>query len=139
MKMEYVAEVVRGWPNDGALDKVETIKASTTLVNGDLVEIQSDGTVAKVGATLTNKAGLVVRGNGDSDAGLASNTAVVLWSNYVVRVSNASGSFAPGDTVTAANGVFTKTTAGTDPVIGHVIKVQAVSATETAHVVIVVK
>ena len=53
MKMERVAEVVRGWPYDGSLDRYEPIKASVTLINGDWVQKQSDNTVDKAGATAT--------------------------------------------------------------------------------------
>ena len=66
MKLEWTAEIVRGWPADGALERIETVKAGTTVSNGDLVQPQVDGTVAKTGSTKTKRAGLVVRGNGDS-------------------------------------------------------------------------
>ena len=76
MKMERTAEIVRGWPYDGAMDLAETIKAASTLVNGDWVEKQSDGTVALTSATGTNQAGLVITGNGDSGS---RQTATKLW------------------------------------------------------------
>jgi hypothetical protein len=68
MKMEYAAQILRGWPADGSLERAELIAAGSTLVNGDLVEVQPDGTVAKTSLTNTRKAGLVLRGNGDSSS-----------------------------------------------------------------------
>ena len=66
MKLEWTAEILRGWPADGALDHVEVVKAGVTVSNGDFVEAQPDGSVAKTSATATARVGLVVRGNGDS-------------------------------------------------------------------------
>lgn len=137
MKMERVAEVVRGWPYDGALDRAEAIKSGSTLVNGDWVQKQSDNTVDKAGATATSFAGLVFIGNGDSGSAAYSGKAVVLWGNFIVRVSNfAAGTYAPGDGVTVKNGVLNKATIGTDPVIGHVLDVVAASSTTTANIVV---
>ena len=42
MKMEYAFEVIRGWPLDGSLDRVEPIKAGVTLKNGDVIAKQVD-------------------------------------------------------------------------------------------------
>ena len=144
MKMEYTAEVLRGWPADGAMDRNETIKAGVTLSNGDVVEMQSDGTVDKVGTgASSNKVGLVIRGNGDSTSSVNSNKAVVLWSNYIVRVKNyGTGTWVPGAAVSAggaSNGGKFHVDAGSDPLVGFCVKVQTASATEDAHVVIVVR
>lgn len=139
--MEWTAEIVRGWPADGALERAETIKAATTLVNGDVVEPQSDGTVAKVSATKSNKVGLVVRGNGDSDSAKNSNKAVVLWGNYIVSTTNyAAGAYVPGSPVTAVSGQFALANGTTDPEVGFVLQVvAAVAGSETAHLVIAVR
>lgn len=69
MKLEYTSQILRGWPADGSLENSELVASGSTLVNGDLVEMQATGTVAKTGLTNTRRAGLVVRGNGDSSAG----------------------------------------------------------------------
>ena len=99
MVMEYRAEIVRGWPNDGARERNELIKTGITLFNGDMVEPQADGTVAKTSSTKTKRAGLVVRGNGDSAAagnanGLLPAPVVVIsgiaWSGGVATVTTAS-------------------------------------------------
>lgn len=137
MKMERVAEVMRGWPGEGALEMSMPIKANVSLVNGDVVEMQSDGTVDKVSSTANERVGLVVKGNGDSASATNANKAVVLWGSYIVRVSNAAGVIVPGTRVTGKNGVFTAD-AGSDPVCGFCIGVQATSATETAHAVLVI-
>lgn len=135
--MERVAEVVRGWPGEGALEYDMTIKTGSTLVNGDVVEMQVDGTIDKVSATASERVGLVVKGNGDSSSVLNSNKAVVLWGSYIVRVSNAAGTIAPATRVTGKNGVFTAD-AGSDPVCGFCIGVTPVSATDTASVLLVI-
>lgn len=239
MLMEYTAEILRGWPADGARERVEIVTQGATLVNGDVVTLQADGTINKVGATKTKRAGLVIRGNGDSGSaanargrlqtpqaivsitaawagglltvthtahgyasgnqvtiaatagsstfanyvgtwvitvtgantytiqvanngtittgtaqltGLAnSGTAVVLWGNFIARVSNfTAGAWAPGSPVTAQNGkyvlangqgnadgTYTVTATNTiDPEVGFVLRVQGANATETAHIVI---
>lgn len=135
--MERVAEVVRGWPGEGALEQDMPIKAAVTLVNGDVVEMQADGTVDKVSATANERVGLVVKGNGDSSSVSNSNKAVVLWGSYIVRVSNAAGTITPGTRVTGKNGVFTAD-AGSDPIVGFCINVTPASATNTASVTLVV-
>ena len=137
MKMERTAEIIRGWPYDGALDRAETIKASVTLVNGDWVEKQSDGTVDKSSATATQRAGLVFAGNGDSGSASNSNKAVVLWGNFIARVSNyTAGAWAPNSPVTIKSGKVAIGVIGTDPIIGWCLDVVAVSATTTACIVV---
>lgn len=143
MKMESVAEIVRGWPNEGSLERLETIKSGSTLVNGDVVEMQADGTVDKVSTSETANAGIVIRGNGDSSSVVASGKALVLWSNYIVRIkaANVVGTVTPGVSVTGggsgAVGKFRQAT-GT-AILGFCVKVQAANTTEDAHYVIVVK
>lgn len=141
MLMERTAEVIRGWPFDGSLDRYEPIKSGSTLVNGDWVVKQSDGTVDKAPATNTSAAsvatGMVVVGNGDSGSAAYTGKAVVLWGNFIVRVSNyAAGAYVPGSPVTAKNGVISLATPGTDQVIGQVLDVVAASSTQTAALVI---
>lgn len=140
MKMSYNAEVVRGWPYDGALDRAETIKTGVTLSNGDWVVKQSDNTVDLASATKTAAAGLVIRGNGDSGSGAYTNKATVLWSNFVVKVKNyTAGAWAPGSPVTVASGKVTIGVQGTDPIIGYVLDVIAASSSNDASLVIQVK
>jgi len=142
MKMEWTAEVLRGWPNEGAQERVETVKTSSTVSNGDVVEMQSDGTIDKVGGSKNFAAGLVVRGNGDSASGVAAgNLATVLWGNYIVRVKSAqvNGAVVVGSPITAQNGKFQLASSVTDNVLGFCVKVVSASATEDAHFVIVVR
>ena len=144
--MEYSVDILRGWPNDGARERFETITAAATLSNGDWVAPQSDGTVNKVGAlgagAGTRAAGLVVRGNGDAASGANTTKAVVLWGNFIARVSNyTAGAYVAGSPVTADGGKI-RLAAGADltsgvGVLGHVIRIVPVSATETAHLVVV--
>lgn len=144
--MEYSVDILRGWPNDGARERYETIKVGSTLSNGDWVAAQSDGTVDKVGSlgagAGTRAAGLVVRGNGDAASSVNSGKCVVLWGNFIARVANyTAGAYVAGSPVTADAGKI-RLGAGTDlssgvGVLGHVIKIVPVSTTETAHLVVV--
>lgn len=157
--MEFTAEVVRGWPGEGARERYETIKASTTLANGVWVEMQSDGTVATSSATSTRAAGLVVRGNQDpgygapavlgtatvvQESGANTNKAVVLWGNFVGRFQAASlsaavGTYAPNNSLTVVSGKLKVGVVGTDPIIGHVLTVSTTSnASNTPNVVAVI-
>jgi hypothetical protein len=142
MLMERVAEVVRGWPYDGSLDRAEKIKASVTLVNGDWVTKQSDNTVDKVGSTAAGLAGLVVVGNGDSSSAANANEAVVLWKNFIAKISNYDGTktYTPGLALAVKSGVITTATVGTDPVVAYVLDVVAAASganPQTAHLTIV--
>lgn len=140
MKMEYTAMVRRGWPNEGALDRAEPIKVGATLVNGDWVAKQADGTVDKSGAAASGAVGLVMAGNGDAASAANSGKAVVLWSNFIVQVSNfAAGAYVPGSPVTAKSGQLALGNGTTDPVVGTVLDVVAAGATDTASLVILVK
>lgn len=146
MLMEYTAEILRGWPNEGALERVETVKTASTLVNGDVVEMQSDGTVDKVSATKNFAVGIVIRGNGDSASVVAAgNKCLVLWSNYVVRIkaANVVGAVVVGSPVTGggggAVGKFQLASSVTDNVVGFCVKVQAATTTDSAHFVIAVR
>lgn len=141
MKMDYTVQIRRGWPNEGALDRAEPIKAGSTLSNGDWVQKQSDGTVAVSGATASEAVGLVVQGNGDAASAVNSNKAVVLWSGFIADVSNydTGASYVPGSPLTVKSGKITLGVVGTDPIMGRVLDVVTASVTETAHLTIVVK
>jgi hypothetical protein len=142
MKMEYTAMVRRGWPNEGALERAETIKTGVTLVNGDWVTRQADGTIDKASATKANNilCGLVIAGNGDAASAANTNKATVLWSGFIVDISNydVAPTYAPGNPVTCQSGKVTLVVT-TDPVVGYVLDVVAASATETARLSILVK
>ena len=116
MKMEYTAEILRGWPADGARERQELIKQGSVLVNGDIVELQSDGTVDKSSATPSNRVGLVIRGNGDSAASANANgifstpqpakaISALTWSGGVVTATLAGHGYASGNIVTIAGAV----------------------------------
>lgn len=151
MLMERVAEIIRGWPYDGSLDRAEKITSGATLVNGDWVQKQADGTVNKVGSTTTNRAGLVIVGNGDSASAANAGEAVVLWGNFIAQVSNYDNTqtYVPGSALTVKNGVLTLATAANmsatppslgDPVIAFVLDVVAASGfpnPQTAHLTVV--
>lgn len=137
MLMERNAEIIRGWPYDGSLERVEPISAGATLQNGDWVAKQSDNTVNKSGATSSNAVGLIIVGNGDSGSAAYSGKAVVLWGNFLAKISNyAAGAYAPGSPITVKSGKVALGVVGTDPIVGFVLDVVAASTTETAHLVI---
>jgi len=137
MLMERNAEIVRGWPYDGSLERVEPIKSGSTLQNGDWVTKQTDNTVDKVGATASNSVGLVIVGNGDSSSSAYSGKAVVLWGNFIASIANyAAGAYVPGSPITVKNGQVALGVAGTDPIVGFVLDVVAASSTQTAHLTI---
>lgn len=154
MLMERVAEIVRGWPYDGSMERAEPIKAGVTLVNGDWVTKQSDNTVDKVGASAVGLNGLVLVGNGDSGSAANAGEAVVLWSNFIAKISNyAAGSYTPGQALTVKNGVLTAATPADptdvtspltlgDPVVAYVLDVVAGASganPQTAHLTVLVK
>lgn len=126
MLMDSVAQVLRGWPYDGARDSNEQIQQGAVLKNGDVVTAQLDGTVNKVGATSVGMAGLVVRGNGDASSNAGSiarfmtpqpayaTTAIAWASGYVTVTTGSAHGYAVGNVVTVAgatpagyNGTFT--------------------------------
>ena len=137
------AEIIRGWPYDGSLDRYETIKSGSTLSNGDWVQKHNDipNSVDKVGSTNTvaNSAatGLVVVGNGDSGSAAYSGKAVVLWGNFIAKVYNfGAGTFTPGCPITAKSGVIVPATVGTDFVIGNCLDVGLASTTSNAYITV---
>jgi hypothetical protein len=96
---EYNAMIRRGWPNEGALDRVETIKAGVTLSNGDWVNKYTDGSVQiATSAAAGTLSGLVVSGNGDSASAANTGKAVVLWSGFTAEITNYdnTASYVPG-------------------------------------------
>lgn len=149
MLMERNAEIIRGWPYDGSLDRAEVITASASLQNGDWVTKQSDNTVNKVGSTAVGLVGLVVVGNADSASAANANEAVVLWGNFIAKISNyAAGSYTPGQALTVKSGVLTAATAANgsatpvtfgDPVVAYVLDVVAAATganPQTAHLTV---
>lgn len=112
MKMEYTAEILRGWPADGARERTEIVSQGVTLVNGDVVTMQADGTVNKVGATKSKRVGLVIRGNGDSASNANANgrfmtpqpvaSITATWTGGYLVVTHTAHGFATGNQVTIA-------------------------------------
>lgn len=112
MKMEYAAEILRGWPADGARERVEIVSQGASLVNGDVVAMQADGTVNKVGSSKSKRVGLVIRGNGDS--GSAANalgrymtpqpavSITAAWSGGLLTVTQTAHGYSTGSQVTIA-------------------------------------
>src|SRR4051812_21927836 len=110
MKMEYTAEIIRGWPADGARERTEIVSQGATLVNGDVVSMQADGTVNKVGATKSKRVGLVIRGNGDSASGQnamgrymtpqATSAITATWAGGLLTVTHTAHGFSTGNSVT---------------------------------------
>jgi len=141
MLMERNAEIIRGWPYDGARDRAEMISSGATLQNGNWVQKQSDGTVNLSGASAANNVGLVFEGNGDSASAANTNKALVLWGNFIAQIANYDNTqtYAPGNSVTCKNGVITLA-GSTDPVVGEILDVVTAVTTGlfqvTAHLTI---
>lgn len=121
--MESRAAILRGWPADGARERSELITQGALLTNGDMVEMQANGTVNKTSATNTKRAGIVVRGNVDDAstqggaltlaAQPAKTITAMTWSGGVVTATSAAHGFSTGNIVTIAgvtpagyNGVY---------------------------------
>lgn len=157
-KMDYTADFLRGWPNEGALESsTYTIAAGEELEAGDLVVLNSSGELIKAAAE-TNFAGIVVRGNLD-DKSVAGPTggnlaqgprkAIVLWGGYIVRTTKIEASVLAGDpmdaVVVSANGTFVRAadstgfTAADAATMGYVLELIASQNGEPASAVIVVK
>lgn len=138
MLMEYTAMIRRGWPNEGALHRAETIKASTTLSNGDWVVKHTDNSVMLAGSAPASNAvtGLVVSGNGDSASATNSNKAVVLWGNFIADVSNydvTGGAYNGNVTPTYAAGADLTVVSGKlTPWVSNSAVITATTATSTA-------
>lgn len=154
---ERTAEIVRGWPQGAALDRVEPIKASvlksaggTGIGNGQWVYKLADNTIDVAGATATNAVGLVVSGDLDSfsskgsqdfisgGGSLGSGKAVVLWGNFLASINSNgyTGTFVPGDSFTVVSGKVKKGVVGTDPIVGRVLEVVTSTSTNDATILI---
>lgn len=133
MLMERNAEVTRGWPNEGALDRNELIATGQSLSNGDWVVPGSAGIVI-AGATAANNgcAGLVIQGNADSGSAAYAGKAVVLWGNFIARIKNyTAGSYSAGTPLMIVSGKVAPQTS-TNPIVGYVLDVVAAVSTVTA-------
>jgi hypothetical protein len=130
--MDYTADFIRGWPNDGALESsTYTIASGVDLEAGDLVSLNASGELI-LNAAESSFAGIVVRGNLDDKSVEAAGKAIVLWGGYIVRTTKIDAAVmggAPMDSVNAvAGGVFDLATAdaGTldhaEAVMGHVLE-----------------
>jgi hypothetical protein len=117
-------DILRGWPNGGAVEKTFVPASGVELVEGDFVEMLSDGTVDKVTlASGDDKAVFcVIEGNKEADSysGHYLNKAVCITGDYEVITENfAAGAYEPGLPVTAIGGQFALVAAG-EPTVGHV-------------------
>lgn len=152
--MDYPMEVIRGWPNDGALDLSETISQTATgaasLSCGNIVTRTANGTVALATVGTANPLGIVVRGNGDTpsvnastvgtEPGVYGPQALVIWGNCIFRttVYNTASSFAPGTQVTGINGMVDVWATG-DTLLGVVASVYPASGSNPASLLIIMK
>jgi hypothetical protein len=112
---------------------------TTTAVNGTYTITVVDANTFYIAIATTP--GAITQGSPLATQTSATNNsgkAVVLWGNYIVATSNyTAGAYVPGSPVTASNGKYTLANGSTDPECGFVLRVQGVSATQTAHLVIV--
>jgi len=139
MKLEYVAQILRGWPKQGARERTEIVTSGASLINGDWVEMQANGTANKTSSASTRRAGLVIRGNGDSSSAAnasgqlmtpqaAKSITALSWAGGFLTVSVASHGYAVGNSVTIAG---TVTNVNTTVVIPGTYTVSSVPTTGT--------
>lgn len=137
--MDYRAEFLRGWPNDGGLELSRYPLATGVNVQaGDLVTVNSSAQIVKVAASAAAAfCGIVVRGNIDDKSVAKLGTPIVLWGNYIVRTQAFSGSVVVGGGVVADDGVFIP--AGTNAPAGYVLQVITGTGGQPNSIVVVVK
>lgn len=128
-------DVLRGWPHGGAVEMTLLPDTSVELVEGDLVELKSNGKVDKVTlAAGDDKAVfLVIEGNKEADSysGHYLNKVVAITGDYEVITENfAAGAYAPGLPVTVLGGKWALIAAG-EPTVGHVVAYDATAGTLT--------
>ena len=128
-------DILRGWPKGGAVEKELIPKAGVELVEGDLVEMLTDGTVDKV--TLASGDDKVVfcivEGNKECDSysGHYLGKCVGIAGDYeVISTKFAAGAYTPGVNVTVIAGQWDLITAG-EPVMGMVTAYDSVAGTLT--------
>ena len=126
--MDYAADFLRGWPNEGALESSGyPIAAGQTLSAGNLVVLNSSGELVASPASEINFAGIVVRGNSDDKSVEASGNAIVLWGGYIVRTTKIDAgvmALDPMAPVNANGGVFVEATSAvvTSASLGFVLE-----------------
>lgn len=144
--LDYTADFLRGWPNEGAIESsIYPIASGVDLEAGDLVEVSDNGGVTELvlNTTESNAAGIVVRGNLDDKSVAASGKAIVLWGGYIVRTTKIGAGLSVGDSVSAIAGVFDTATSGAAPAtlpapLGTVLEV-GTDSEGTDYAVIVVR
>lgn len=136
--MDYRAEFLRGWPNDGALE-LSRYKLATgvTVQSGDLVTLNSSAEVIKVAAAAAAAfAGIVVRGDIDDKSVAKLGEPIILWGKYIVRTQAFSGAVVVGAGVVADDAVFKP--AGVNPPMGYVLQVITGTGGQPNSIVVVV-
>lgn len=136
--MDYRAEFLRGWPNDGALE-LSRYKLATgvTVQSGDLVTLNSSAEVIKVAASAASPfAGIVVRGDMDDKSVAKLKEPIILWGKYIVRTQAFSGAVVVGAGVVADDAVFKP--AGVNPPMGYVLQVITGTGGQPNSIVVVV-
>lgn len=131
--LEYTADVVRGWPHGSAVEM--NYSSATAFGNGDIVKMAANSTVVAAAGTAGEVFGLVVRGVNDTFNGGGTGTNnlytqvvpnIVLWSNYVVRISNVDAANIPAvgtNVYVNATGQLTSV-AGTSAVFGTCLEIE---------------
>lgn len=131
--LEYKADFIRGWPHGSAIEM--NYPSTVDLGNGDLVAMDSSGTIKAATGAAGEVTGMVARGQKDTFNGGGTGTGnlykhsvpnIVLWSNYVVRTSNVEdGALLVVGAPVYVNATSELThTAGTSEVFGTVLEVE---------------
>lgn len=136
-KMDYKAEFLRGYPHGGLeLDRY-ALATGVTVEAGDLVTLNTNSELVKVGATDSAFAGIVVKGDLDDKSVALSRRPIILWGNYVVRTQKYTGTVVVGAGVVADAGVFKA--AAANPPLGHVLQIITGTGGQPNSIVVVVR
>ena len=137
--MDYRAEFLRGWPNDGSLELSRyPLATGVNVQSGDLVTLNSSAQVIKVASGANAAfAGIVVRGNLDDKSVAKLGDPIILWGKFIVRTQAFSGSIGVGAGVVADDAVFKP--AGANAPMGYVLQVITGTGGQPNSIVVVVK
>lgn len=136
--MDYRAEFLRGWPNDGSLELSRySLATGVNVQSGDLVTLNAQAQVIKVAAGANSAfAGIVVRGNLDDKSVAKLGDPIILWGKYIVRTQGYSGAVVVGAGVVADDGVFKP--AGANAPMGYVLQIITGTGGQPNSIVVVV-
>lgn len=123
-------DVVRGWPNGGAIEESYPPETGRTITEGRLCELEADGqvdwattAVATEGGTAPIQYRMCIQGNDQSDANFVGKV-TTLRGDFTVETEKVVGTFTVGNYVTVSVAADTEgyivERAGTEQILGQV-------------------